>query len=50
MRVKIFKGVSISSLEEQINDFLETFEYEELIDIKFQDHGEKYTAMVIYEE
>ena len=50
MRVKIFKGVLISSLEEQINDFLETFEYEDLIDIKFQDNGDEYTAMVIYEE
>ena len=53
-KVKIIKGMTLSSLEEQINEFLDTFIYENLIDIKMiQIQDKRYNdviAMIMYEE
>lgn len=51
-KVKAIKSMTLSSLEEQINEFLDTFEYEVLRDIKIvdNDHYQYIVALIIYEE
>lgn len=48
-QVKVISKITLKGFESTINDFLATTKMTQLIDIKYQQEGGAYLAMIIYE-
>ena len=50
MKIKLFANKSVTALEDNVNEFLNTLEPEQIIDIKYSTNTEYSEIMVRYNE
>lgn len=48
VQVEIFSSQYLEKIQTRVNEFIKNIKPENLVDIKFQDNGNNFSAMIIY--